>query len=208
MSVINDTQNSEFLSRRELRLQRLNETSKRSFAASLLSGITLTITVLLAVLAAAWMTFSMVTGSLLMVFKTGSMSPEMPQGSLAITMPVPASEIALGDVITVQRDDAALPVTHRVVEIQSGTTAENRYFYLKGDANEVRDLFPYLSDETHRVVFHIPEIGNILGFLQQPSVLITLLGVAVIFMIWAFWPRRARRVPKHRRSRYEKRRQR
>ena len=50
------------------------------------------------------------------MFKTGSMSPTITAGSVALVREIPASEINVGDVVTVDREDA-LPVTHRVTSI-------------------------------------------------------------------------------------------
>lgn len=52
----------------------------------------------------------------LIMFKTGSMGPTIPAGSLAIVREIPASEIRVGDVVTVDRSQA-LSITHRVVSI-------------------------------------------------------------------------------------------
>lgn len=78
------------------------------------------VTILLVVMAvglACWFAFSAVSGATLITFRTGSMSPTMPQGAIAVSLPVTANEIEIGDVITVQRAGEALPVTHRVIEV-------------------------------------------------------------------------------------------
>ena len=50
----------------------------------------------------------------LIMFKTGSMSPTIPAGSVAVVREIPASEAAVGDVVTVDRTDL-LPITHRKI---------------------------------------------------------------------------------------------
>ncbi|MFD6770939.1 hypothetical protein ACFWC6_32495, partial [Micromonospora chalcea] len=55
----------------------------------------------------------------LILFKTGSMSPTIPAGSLAVVREIPASEVEVGDVVTVDRTPLP-PITHRVVQIADG----------------------------------------------------------------------------------------
>ena len=45
----------------------------------------------------------------LIMFKTGSMSPTIPTGSLAVVRQIPASDIKVGDVTTVSRGEGQLP---------------------------------------------------------------------------------------------------
>lgn len=77
----------------------------------------------------------------LIMFKTGSMSPTIPAGSAALIRQVPASEVEVGDVLTVERA-GKLPVTHRVIDIQSGASAGERIIRMKGDVNENEDAEP------------------------------------------------------------------
>lgn len=98
---------------------------------------------------AAWFAFSAFTGASLITFRTGSMSPTMPQGTLAVTVPVQASELAVGDVITVQRAGEAMPVTHRVTAI--ATVADR-----PANAADIRAAAPGsdapdLSNPAHRI---------------------------------------------------------
>ena len=59
-------------------------------------------------------------GYSIILFSTGSMSPTIPAGSAALVQRVPASEVHVGDIVTVDRQDA-LPITHRVTSITPGT---------------------------------------------------------------------------------------
>lgn len=54
----------------------------------------------------------------LIFFKSGSMSPTMPTGSFALVREIPASEIRVGDVLTVNRV-GILPITHRVTSVRA-----------------------------------------------------------------------------------------
>ncbi|MCP2370466.1 signal peptidase [Agromyces terreus] len=125
----------------------------------------------------------------IIMFKTGSMAPAIPAGSAALVREIPASEVAIGDVVTVDRADA-LPVTHRVIAIagDGGT----RLLTLKGDANQVPDPQPYEVDRVRIVLASVPGLAYALAWLAQPIVL--LVGVVLLsgLVVWAFWPRRAR----------------
>ncbi|GAB3596295.1 hypothetical protein GCM10027408_04830 [Microbacterium tumbae] len=164
--------------------------------------ITSTVTAFLVVavlVMAGWFVFSALTGATLITFRTGSMSPTMPQGSVAVSLPVRADEIEVGDVVTVLREGEELPVTHRVVEARDpaqassqGIPADARELILKGDDNESVDLKPYVVDEARRVLFAIPGIGAALMLIQSPLGMGTLTVLAGALATWAFWPRRRR----------------
>ncbi|HEY1105973.1 MAG TPA: S26 family signal peptidase, partial [Agromyces sp.] len=72
----------------------------------------------------------------IVLFRTGSMGPTIPAGSAALVREVPASSLAVGDVVTVDRP-GRLPVTHRIVAIDDGSGPELRRLTLRGDANPV-----------------------------------------------------------------------
>ncbi len=160
-----------------------------------------TVTTLLVVavlVLAGWFAFSALTGATLITFRTGSMSPTMPQGAVAVSLPVTAAEIVVGDVVTVRRDAQELPVTHRVVEVRAadqaqteGIPADARELILKGDDNENVDLEPYIVKDARRVLFAVPGVGAALMVVQSPVGMGTLTILAGFLAAWAFWPRRA-----------------
>lgn len=145
---------------------------------------------------AAWFAFSAISGARLVAFRTGSMSPAMPQGAVAMSVPVAAAEIRVGDVVTVRRAGAELPVTHRVVEVRGAEAASERIpagareLVLKGDDNDRADARPYVVREAHRVVFSAPGLGAALALLQSPIGMGALILAAGALTVWAFWPRR------------------
>lgn len=159
--------------------------------------------VVAALLVCLWLPFSALTGASLVIFRTGSMAPTMPQGSLAITLPVSASEIAVGDVVTVWRDgghdQTGLPVTHRVVEVRSpaeaiskvGLAADQRELVLKGDDNAVVDFEPYIVDRARTVVVAIPGLGTTMMLAKSPIGMGILTLVAAGLTTFAFWPTRS-----------------
>lgn len=69
---------------------------------------------------------------------SGSMTPYAPAGAIVVASPVAGVDVEVGDVITAQSAQAALPVTHRVVamtEEGDGTLLAT----LQGDANDEPD---------------------------------------------------------------------
>ncbi|MET4639316.1 signal peptidase I [Mycetocola sp. 2940] len=139
-------------------------------------------------LAIVWLVFAGVTGATVIVFKTGSMAPTLPQGAASVSMPTLAPDLRVGDVITVAIDDSSLPVTHRIVSINETGDPTTREVALKGDDNNTADLFPYVVSEVPKVIIGGPGWGTALDTLRAPFVIGGLtLGVAGL-VLWAFWP--------------------
>ncbi|PRI10972.1 hypothetical protein [Leucobacter massiliensis] len=176
-------------------------------------GTVVTSIVVAAALAlAGWFAYSATTGAALVVLRTGSMSPTMPQGTVAVTLPVRAAEVRAGDVLTVQRAGAPLPVTHRVIEVRDvaarvpngpelraalpgeappdpGDPAA-RELVMQGDDNDTPDRLPYVVTEARRTVVALPHLGTALMLLQTPiGAGLLILGVGAL-VTWAFWPAR------------------
>lgn len=128
----------------------------------------------------------------LIMFSTGSMSPTIPAGSVAVVQRIDAAEIEVGDVVTVDRD-GELPVTHRVTGIEPGATETERLITMRGDANASEDAFPYAVSSVRIVLFSIPGIAVIIAGMGNPIVLGALTLAATALVIWAFWPRADRR---------------
>lgn len=134
------------------------------------------------VIAAGWFGISII------LFSTGSMSPTIPAGSAALVREIPASEVEVGDVVTVDRP-GALPVTHRVVAVAGSGVF--RQLTLRGDANPVDDPLPYDVARVREVIFSVPGIAPAIAAAGHPLTLaIVTLGVAGL-VTWAFWPRAA-----------------
>ncbi|MFK7918020.1 MAG: signal peptidase I [Ilumatobacter sp.] len=111
------------------------------------------------------------------VLETGSMGDAAPAGSLLITSPRSADDIAVGDVL-VMRHDRDVPVTHRVIELLDtdvGTVARTQ-----GDANEFADAVPYaLSNDELVARWIIPGAGSWLEQLRQPAVWLALIALLI-----------------------------
>ncbi|POH60647.1 signal peptidase I [Arthrobacter glacialis] len=95
---------------------------------------------------------------------SGSMSPGIPVGSLALAVPTPAAEVAPGQVVSVVASNGTR-ITHRVVSADPVTG-----LVLKGDANPVADLQPYSFGPADRVVFSVPFLGYVASWLSSPWV--------------------------------------
>ncbi|GAA5147678.1 hypothetical protein GCM10025768_08240 [Microbacterium pseudoresistens] len=128
----------------------------------------------------------------LIMFRTGSMAPTIPTGSVAVVQRIPASEIAVGDVVTVDRQ-GELPVTHRVRSVEPGSTDAQRVIVLRGDANVDDDPFPYTVESVRIVRFAIPGLAPVIVTLGNPFVLGAITIAAAGLVGWAFWPRESGR---------------
>ncbi|MCL2542203.1 MAG: signal peptidase I [Nocardioidaceae bacterium] len=105
-----------------------------------------------------------------LVFASGSMTPSYGVGSLGIAHQEAASDIRVGDVVSVVNDQG-LRVTHRVVAVahQGGDAV----LTLRGDANNTPDGQTYRVASAPRVVLDVPYAGYVLNTVASPY------GVAV-----------------------------
>lgn len=124
---------------------------------------------------------------------TGSMSPMINPGDVVVSVPTPASELNVGDVITY-----AIPVedkrieTHRVIEMitnDDGSTAVRT----KGDANNGADPWTATlqGDMVDVQAATIPYLGTAIRSLREPAVLNTLMygapAVLVVMLLTSIW---------------------
>lgn len=125
-----------------------------------------------------------------LVFRSGSMSPTIPTGSLGISLPLVAAEIRTGDVISVE-STTGVRITHRVVSTKtSGGTAT---VTLKGDANEFADSEPYVLSKADRLVLAVPGLGYAVAWLSSPAAMFVG-GLFTAFLLYlAFGSSRSRR---------------
>lgn len=99
------------------------------------------------------------------VFQSGSMSPAVDTGALGISRTVPASELEVGDIVTV-RTGTGVRVTHRIKDIR--LSGEKATLVLKGDANNVADDKVYVVTSAPRLMFDIPKAGYVVSFISGP----------------------------------------
>ncbi|AWH97508.1 S26 family signal peptidase [Dietzia psychralcaliphila] len=126
----------------------------------------------------------------LIMFKTGSMSPTITTGSLAIVREIQASEAEVGDVLTIDRP-GQLPVTHRVVsttEVGGGKYS----IEMKGDANDNKDPAPYQVTQARVVIFSVPKLGYFVSRVSNPRVMAGTTVAMTLLVTWSFWPRKRR----------------
>lgn len=130
--------------------------------AALLGEIALTVAAVLGLAMAGVTVVAARTGVRPLVVRSGSMEPTIPTGSMVLVQRVAAAEIAVGDVVAVERPDHTR-VTHRVVDLERhGETAE---LTLKGDANEDVDPAPVNVVEADRLIRQVPEVGRFAAWL-------------------------------------------
>ncbi|MBA2953069.1 signal peptidase I [Nocardioides sp. MAH-18] len=117
------------------------------------------------------------------VIETGSMTPNMPAGTLVVVKPGSVDDIAVGDVVTYQlRSGDPTVVTHRVVEQGFDMTGEPRW-RTQGDANNAPDAEWVRPVQVKGVEWYaVPYLGYATSFVteQQRGVLTTLLAVGLI----------------------------
>lgn len=121
-----------------------------------------------------------------LVFRSGSMGPEIPAGSLALARTVVAPDLREGDVVSVITSDGGR-VTHRVVRIE-GAAGPMRALTLRGDANPSPDAESYTVAAADRVFFTLPGIGHVVALLGSRLGLLMLGGLSVGLVIYAFRP--------------------
>lgn len=138
----------------------------------------LTIVAILGVLSVALVVLGIFTGIKPTIVISGSMEPELPVGSLALTRAVPASEVGRGDIVTAPRQDGDGLVTHRVVGVESAPDGVT-LLTLRGDANDADDPSPYPVREVGEHVMTVPYMGHLALFLRTPFGLVVTLGVLI-----------------------------
>jgi signal peptidase I len=119
-----------------------------------------------------------------------SMAPGMPAGALAVSVPVPAGEVHVGDVVTLRAPVGAHEVvTHRVIEVVEG--GAHPVVRTRGDANEAAD--PWLArlddDRAWRVSAVVPKAGLAVLALRQaaPRLAFTVIAPILLAVLWLVW---------------------
>jgi len=117
-----------------------------------------------------------------LVFRSGSMAPTIPAGSLAFARDVPAADIRVGDVVSVPWRDSR--VTHRVVEVfhRDGSAT----LKLQGDANDAPDQDLYQVSSAPRVWFSVPVAGRVVAWLSRAPGVFVLAAYAALLLSIVF----------------------
>ncbi len=93
-----------------------------------------------------------------LVFRSGSMSPAIDTGDLAVARTVDTSSLEAGDIVSVVNADGNR-VTHRLREMSA--QGDTHRLTLQGDANRAPDAEVYTAARVERVLFDIPKAGYI-----------------------------------------------
>jgi len=117
------------------------------------------------------MLLSVVFSDSVAIVRSGSMSPAMPVGALAVVVPIAPGDVKVGDIITFKPPpdptirNPDVTVSHRVVEVQN---EDGLYFVTKGDANEEPDTFLLPAANIQgKVIFNIPRLGYVTNSIMR-----------------------------------------
>ena len=113
-----------------------------------------------------------------LIFRSGSMSPTITAGSLAIARPVDADRLRIGDIVSVPVDDTR--VAHRITDISrhpGGATLQ-----LKGDANPVPDPQRYRVTRADKIIFAVPDLGSVVAWSSRAPGIFVLAGYAALMV--------------------------
>lgn len=112
-----------------------------------------------------------------LIFLSGSMSPTIPAGSLALARTVDAASIEVGDIVTVP--SGGNYVTHRVVDVTHGPGRAT--MMLRGDGNKVEDASAYDVASAPRTEIWVPHAGSAVAwFSHAPGVYVLAGWVALV----------------------------
>lgn len=113
---------------------------------------------------------------------SGSMEPKLKIGGVAVTRPVAAEDIKVGDIITFRSPLNEEVISHRVVAVEDGSPFN---FQTKGDANEDADLVVVPPQSVvGKVCFHLPYFGYAAQFIKTPlGLLLTLCLPGLVIII-------------------------
>jgi len=116
---------------------------------------------------------------------TGSMAPYAPTGSLVLTLPVPGSDVAVGDVVAFRPPapytvTGNRPILHRVATL--GSEGGQSYLTSKGDANPAADPWQVATDGATfgRAALVVPHLGRVFAG-GTWAALALVLGAAALF---------------------------
>jgi signal peptidase len=162
---------------------------KRRTVLSVISSVVMNLLAVGGLACIVMVVLAMVFNVSLIMFKTGSMAPSIPAGSLAVVQKVPAASVEIGDVVTVKRP-GQLPITHRVIKTSPGADGTTM-LEMRGDANTFDDPGGYQVREVRKVLWSVPGLAKGVIWLSNPIVLLAITISAALLVLWAFWPRKS-----------------
>lgn len=119
---------------------------------------------------------------------TGSMEPDIAEGSFIVVKQTKAEELSVGDVISFYSDDPDIEGkinTHAIYSIEQDENGKE-YFVTRGSANPAPDDYPvYAEDIRGKVVWDSLAAGKIFKVLSNRTVsfCLTVLPIAIIVLI-------------------------
>ncbi|MGW9416747.1 signal peptidase I [Cellulosimicrobium funkei] len=134
-----------------------------------------------------------------LVVISGSMEPGIMTGDLLVARPVPAADLAVGDVVSLPSELTGDLVTHRVEAVEQ--TGDDRYTVsMKGDNNAYADALDYTaSGDVWKPAVQLAGWGTAIVRLTTPAVAAPLLvGLLGLLGLTLLVPPAPRRVPVHR----------
>jgi signal peptidase len=126
------------------------------------------------------------TGATPYAVQSGSMAPTLRVGELIVVRP--ADRIATGDVITYQvHSGQPQVVTHRVVGVGM-TTAGERVYQTRGDANDTADRTQVRAAQVRGVLwYHLPYLGYVSVWLPGTQHQGVVAVIAMALLAYAGW---------------------
>jgi signal peptidase I len=124
----------------------------------------------------------MFTGNRTIVILSGSMSPTIAEGDAVIAVPVPSSELIVGDIIAYNANpNSAIPVVHRIISIKLDKGV--RYYTTRGDANKSADVTPFMLPATAwKMSFAVPLAGYAIALAASKTGTLLLIIVPIVLL--------------------------
>lgn len=121
---------------------------------------------------------------------TGSMTPNLPPGTMVVIRPADTGDISTGDVITYQlKSGQPEVVTHRVVQVRSDLTGRVEW-QTKGDANNVPDAVWVRQEQVRGELWYaVPWLGHVTRWLtsaQREQLIQIVAGLLLAYATFTF----------------------
>ena len=113
---------------------------------------------------------------------SGSMSPNLPVGSIVITQQVATTELHAGQIVKLPLPDSSAQYVHRIISTNSGELGVQ--LTTKGDNNPAQDpwTLEVTSKETPVVIASIPLVGYLTAFTGNFWVQMGLVGLVALLI--------------------------
>ncbi len=126
------------------------------------------------------------TGRQTLIVGGGSMEPSIPLGAVVVTEPVAATDLQIGDVVSLRSGPELRTIfTHRVTRVITRT--DGPWLETKGDANaRIDPSIAPASQVIGRVMLSVPFGGYLLKLLSIPSglLLVVLIAGVLLTLTW------------------------